>query len=102
MKFRPAAILFDMDGVLIDSLGSWLKALNHALRHYNKKEISLEEFVEKYWGHDLFHNLKKMGIPLEVGLFCNQVYRNHLNGIKKKKNQKNILNGIGVHGDIMN
>jgi pyrophosphatase PpaX len=91
MKLKPAAILFDMDGVLIDSLGSWLKSLNHALRYYNKKEISLEEFVEKYWGHDLFDNLTKMDLPIEVGLFCNKVYGDHLDGIKIFPETKNVL-----------
>ena len=39
VKLKPAAILFDMDGVLVDSLDSWWKSLNAALKNYKNKEI---------------------------------------------------------------
>lgn len=91
MKLNPKAILFDMDGVIIDSLDSWWKALNHALKTYNLPTISKKVFYEKYWGHDLNDNLKKNNLPLKVGMFCNNVYREHLDGIKIYPNTKKVL-----------
>jgi len=90
-KIKPSAILFDMDGVLVDSLESWWKALNHSLDHFNHKTISRQEFIEKYWGHDLFTNLKKMNLPEEVGLFCNDVYYKYVDKITLYPKAKETL-----------
>ena len=91
MKLKPSAILFDMDGVLIDSLEAWLISLNKSLEAYNYETISKERFIEKYWGHDLYDNLKTMEIPMDVGDFCNNVYGEHINLIKIYPKTKDIL-----------
>ena len=82
LKIKPAAILFDMDGVLVDSLDAWWESLNTALKNFNKEEISRGEFIEKFWGHDLFNNLKKLRLNENIGIFCNNIYINHVNVIK--------------------
>jgi beta-phosphoglucomutase len=81
MKPMPSAILFDMDGVLIDSLDSWWQALNDALRRFDHTEITREEFITTYWGHDLKANLKRLGLNPEVAPFCNLTYGNHIDAI---------------------
>jgi phosphoglycolate phosphatase len=91
MKLNPKLILFDMDGVIIDSLDSWWKALNHALKTYNLPKISKKLFKEKYWGHDLYENLKKNNLPLKVGRFCNNIYGEYLEEIKIYPNAKEVL-----------
>jgi len=91
MRLNPKAILFDMDGVLVDSIDSWWNALNHALETYNMDKISKEVFIQKYWGHDLYENLKKNNLPLKVGKFCNNIYGEHLDGIKIFPNTKEVL-----------
>jgi HAD superfamily hydrolase (TIGR01509 family) len=82
MKLKPKAILFDMDGVLVDSLDAWLISLNSALKRYHHKQITREEFIEKYWGHDLYDNLDRMGLSHEIGDFCNSIYSEHVHAIK--------------------
>jgi len=47
-KFK--AVLFDKDGVLIDSLDTCMAALNDALVHYGKPTFSREGFVRDVWG----------------------------------------------------
>ena len=91
MKLKPSAILFDMDGVLVDSLDAWWLSLNKSLENYNYKTVSKEKFIEKFWGHDLFDNLKTMNIPIEIGNFCNNVYRNQVDVIKIYPKTINIL-----------
>lgn len=45
-------IIFDLDGVLIDSYKAWQKLLNYALKHYGKKTISEKEF-QRFWGQGM-------------------------------------------------
>jgi HAD superfamily hydrolase (TIGR01509 family) len=97
MKLNPKAVLFDMDGVLVDSIESWRKALNHALEKYNMDKISKEVFIKKYWGHDLYDNLKRNNLPLKVGMFCNKVYSEHLEDVKIYPNVKEVLEKLSNH-----
>jgi HAD superfamily hydrolase (TIGR01509 family) len=82
MKLQPSAILFDMDGVLVDSLDSWWKALNSALKKFKHQELTRDEFIETYWGHDLKANLKRLRLNPQVAPFCNITYGDHLDYIK--------------------
>lgn len=43
------AIIFDMDGVLIDSHGVWFAMFNEALSHFENKKISQAEFDKNIW-----------------------------------------------------
>ena len=88
---KAKAILFDLDGVLIDSLDAWWHALNDALKKFDLEEISKEEFVSKYWGYDLYTNLKKASLPLEIGITCSRLYKNHIDKIKLHPKALDIL-----------
>ena len=94
MKLKPSAILFDMDGVLIESLDSWWLSLNDAFKAFNHKEISREEFIENYWGHDLSYNLEKMGIDYKILKFCNTAYSNHTDSVKLFPDTKSTLENL--------
>jgi HAD superfamily hydrolase (TIGR01509 family) len=94
---KPKAILFDMDGVIVDSLDAWWHSLNHALEKHNMKSISKKMFIEKYWGHDLYENLKRNNLPLKVGMFCNQIYGNYLNSVKIFENVSDVLEKLSVY-----
>ncbi len=82
MLLAPSAILFDMDGVLVDSLDAWWKALNNALLMFKHSEITREEFIRTYWGHDLKANLRRLHLNPDVAQFCNITYGNHLDFVK--------------------
>ena len=97
MKIKPSAILFDMDGVLIDSLDSWWNALNQALKAFNHKEIRKNEFINKYWGHDLRDNLKKMRLDPNIGNFCNTIYSENLDTIKIYNDTKTTLQKLNKY-----
>ena len=81
MKLKPSAILFDMDGVLVNSFDAWWKSLNITMKSFKYKEVSREEFSRIYWGHGLRDNVKRMGFSEEVGKHCNTVYSQHINDI---------------------
>ena len=101
MKLKPSGILFDLDGVLVDSFDAWLSALNDALKIFNHKEITKDEFIEKYWGHDLFDNLDKMNLTFEVGVACNNFYKKHVDKIKIYPYTKDILNQLKMYREFI-
>ena len=64
------AVLFDLDGVIINSFESWYRAFNAMLKRYKREEISREDFKAKCWGPDLRHNLDAWNLGEEAGLYC--------------------------------
>ena len=42
------AILFDMDGVLVDSFDGWVNLVNAAAEHFGRPPISRDEFLKVY------------------------------------------------------
>lgn len=64
------AILFDLDGVLINSFESWYQAFSKMLRAYGKGEISKDKFEEKCWGPDLRHNLAALNLGEDAAEYC--------------------------------
>jgi HAD superfamily hydrolase (TIGR01509 family) len=97
MKLSPSAILFDMDGVLVDSLDSWWKALNSALTKFKHQELTREEFIETYWGHDLKANLKRLRLNPQVAQFCNITYGDHLDYINIYPDTKTTLKQLASY-----
>jgi len=91
MKMKPGAILFDMDGVLVDSLDSWRASINAALKVHNHREITNEEFIEKYWGYDLYATFDKMGLDREIVTTCNELYRENLDKVTMYPDVKSTL-----------
>jgi HAD superfamily hydrolase (TIGR01509 family) len=43
------AVLFDLDGVLIDSREAWFRVVNAAARHFRKPDVDRDRF-QKSWG----------------------------------------------------
>jgi HAD superfamily hydrolase (TIGR01509 family) len=56
------AVLFDMDGVLVDSFEAWFRLMNHAARDLGYSPITRPQFHE-IWGQ---------GVDLDVKLFFTQ------------------------------
>jgi HAD superfamily hydrolase (TIGR01509 family) len=94
MKLKPKAILFDMDGVLVNSLDSWWISLNQAFVKYGKKKITKDEFISKYWGHDLKYNLEKMRLDYKILKLCNILYSQNVKRVKIYPQTIDILNRL--------
>lgn len=52
------AVLFDLDGVLIDSYEAWFRVVNEAARHFRKPDVDRERF-EAGWGQGIDADLKQ-------------------------------------------
>ncbi len=96
-KLRPSALLFDMDGVLIDSFDSWWHALNDALKRFKHQEITRDEFIQTYWGHDLKDNLRRLNLHPEVARFCNITYGGHMDYIHIYPDTKETLQELATY-----
>lgn len=75
------ALLFDMDGVLVDSVSVWWRAVNEALMtaHYNP--ITKETFIKHYWGHDLHDTLSMMQADPSIIPHCNALYEKYVDEV---------------------
>lgn len=91
MSHQIEALLFDMDGVLVDSKDSWLAALNEAMEAYGQPRLTKEEFIETYWGDNLKAILASLGLPLGISDFCLSTYPNHTGAVKLFQETKNVL-----------
>lgn len=59
-------IIFDLDGVLIESKEIHFRALNKALEFYGKTPLSYEEHILRYDGLPTLTKLSKMGILSDI------------------------------------
>ena len=97
---NPEAVLFDMDGVLIDSFEAWFAAYNDTLQEFGKEEIDHEKFDEKCWGLGLHENVKKLGLGEEASEYCLSRYNVRIDKVvllpKAKKTLELIENRKGL------
>jgi HAD superfamily hydrolase (TIGR01549 family) len=88
------AVLFDMDGVLIDSHDAWFDRYNASLKHFGFDEINDEEFDKYVWAVSFKENAKNYfpGIAVEQILgFYHKTFDKFSKKIKKMKSVENIL-----------
>lgn len=83
------AVLFDLDGVLIDTLECWVRAFNETYRRYGQREISREEFVREYWGHSSEKGFKHLG-PDALS-YCNARHMENLGMAKPIPGAREVL-----------
>lgn len=94
------AILFDMDGVLIDSLKANYLHFNLLLKRFGKDTLSFHNYQENYWGSHFNEQIRKA-----FGKISKKKYAEMLNYytkspstfVKKQKlypNAKNILKNL--------
>ena len=76
------AILFDLDGVLIDSFDSWLVAFNETLEKFGKKRVSKGEYRKKYLGHELRHTFGKFGLGDDAVKYCKTKFIHNIKEIR--------------------
>lgn len=88
-KFK--AILFDLDGVLIDSSDAWWLAVNETLKKFGNKGITKEGFLKLYWGPHLRETFKRIGLGEDAVEDCNQQYYKFIDKIKIFPEVKEIL-----------
>lgn len=85
------AVLFDLDGVLIDSFEVWYSAFNDTLKKFMNKNITKEEFQEEHWGLSLKDNMNKLGLGKKAEDYCHSRYNKYIDQVKIIPGTKSVL-----------
>ena len=71
-----SAVIFDKDGVLINSFETVYSAMNKALTHHGYEKLGREEFRKEWWGIRADNNIeRKLGISRERALEIFELYK---------------------------
>jgi HAD superfamily hydrolase (TIGR01509 family) len=82
MEFEPTTLLFDLDGVIVNSADVWLLSLNTALEYFDHKPINLDLFNEKFWGNDVNNTLELLGLPKKALDIVNKTYLKNIDRVE--------------------
>ncbi|MBC7114872.1 MAG: HAD family hydrolase [Archaeoglobi archaeon] len=85
------AVLFDFDGVIVDSFETWRHAVNDALRDAGFEPISAERFRKEFWGIELRESIKRLGLGEEVVNRANENYFKHLDKLRVREEVPEVL-----------
>jgi len=88
------AILFDLDGVLIDSFDFLWNTFNETLEKFGKKSVSKREYKEKYWGRDTRSNFGKFGLGDDAIKYRRAQYKSHIKEIRVFPEARKILESL--------
>jgi HAD superfamily hydrolase (TIGR01509 family) len=95
MILKPGGLLFDMDGVLVDSQESWYRLLASILRERFHRKLTREEFMERYWARDLREIFTGLGLTIELDSFCREVYSGYLDAVVIVEGASRTLEQLG-------
>ena len=73
----PTAILFDMDGVLVNTFDSWFTSFVDLFADRYGRTLGREEFLGRFWGRDLRDIFAELELALPVPEFCRDYYGKH-------------------------
>ena len=83
-KGEVKAVLFDLDGVLVDSIHAWFHIVNDTLKHYGYRPFNFSYF-RKNFGTSIEQDAKENyggRNPEEIADFYDQRFKDHINKVK--------------------
>ena len=95
-KREVKAVLFDLDGVLVDSFEAWFHTFNDGLKHFGLRKLSRTEF-SKQFGGPIERDIKKYFVGKtveEVKNMHNSNFMKWKNYVKLNQQSKTILGKI--------
>jgi len=94
------AILFDMDGVILDSHDAWFYIFNKALDKFEKKDIDLKEFDKCVWAKAFEKVCKKyFTVPMfDVVKYYLEIYQDFKQKAKAMINAEEALTKLREKG----
>ena len=94
------SILFDMDGVLVDSHDSWVYIFNKTLKKFENKKVSIKEFDAKVWSKAFEQTAKKyFKAPVkEIRAYYAGIYNEYRKRLKIMPGAVETLSGLKSKG----
>lgn len=77
IPLRPAAILFDMDGVLVNTFAAWHASFVDLFAKVYAQPLPLAVFRQRFWGRDLRDIFAELGLDLSIADFCGGYFAAH-------------------------
>ena len=93
LKHKVKAILFDLDGVLVDSEDAWFCVINDTRRHFGLKPISKIKFKKRF-GAPIEYDAKALyngRAVYEIERFYNSDFRKRAKHVKLFPQSKIVL-----------
>jgi HAD superfamily hydrolase (TIGR01509 family) len=91
MTLKAAGLLFDMDGVLVDSQEAWHQLLACLVRERFTRHLSREEFMSRYWSRDLRDIFADLDLTIELDIFCREIFSRYLDDVLLAADAKETL-----------
>ncbi|MCC7572759.1 MAG: HAD family hydrolase [Candidatus Methanofastidiosum sp.] len=76
------AIVFDVDGVLLDSFESWFTSFNQTLVEFGKDTVDRQTYRKIFWGPSVEEDLKRYGLGNDAVEAALRNQRNNVHLIK--------------------
>jgi HAD superfamily hydrolase (TIGR01509 family) len=92
---KPAGLLFDLDGVLVNSFESWYLLLADLVRNHFSRELTRQEFLDCYWARDLRDIFADLGLEIALDSFCRETHRSYLNRVVPASGAAETLARLG-------
>ena len=96
LKNKVKAVLFDLDGTLVDSFEAWFHTFNDGLKHFSLRTLSRIEFAKDF-GAPIENDIKKHFIGKtieEVKNMHNSNFMKWKNYVKLNQQSKTILKNL--------
>lgn len=88
------AVLFDLDGVLVDSISAWYSAFNRTLKDFGKEILDKGEFIERCWGREIEDNMETLGLGKEGAEYCRSRYEENIEDVRIYPGVRELLSSL--------
>lgn len=88
------AVLFDVDGVLLDSFESWFTSFNQTLVEFGKDPVNKQTYRKIFWGPSVEDDLKRYGLGKDAVEAALRNQRNNVHLMKLYENVHETLDAL--------
>lgn len=93
----PQAILFDMDGVLVNTFASWYESFVDLFRKVYGQNLLREDFLHRFWGRDLRDIFAELGLSMTIADFCQDYFGKHTDKVEIYADTRSTLAALSPY-----
>ena len=92
------AIIFDVDGVLLDSFESWFTSFNQTLVEFGKEQVDRETYRKIFWGPSVEEDLRRYNLGADAVEAALRNQRNNVHLMKLHEKVHETLESLKRFG----